>query len=122
MVDNIIPVTDVLQRLWIGTCTVYEYQEVVDPDTFQTTMGLVPVVEDEPCRLSYSTQKPTELESGIAGLEQQIKLFLSPAIQVSPGSVLEVTQHNRTNRYRRSAEPAVYTNHQEITLEMEKDV
>lgn len=120
--ENIIPVNDILSKLWCGNCTIYEYQEIVDPDTFQTTMELVAVVENEPCRLSHSTQKVTNLDGSVAEISQVIKLFISPSITISAGSVIEVTQHNRTNRYRRSSEPSVYTNHQEVTLELEKDV
>ena len=115
-----------LSLLWIGKCTIYEYQNITDPDTYQTTQQLVPVITDEPCRLSQSTIARTSDElvnvsGGIPNVEQIITLFIRPDLTIKDGSVIEVTQHGVTNRYKGSSIPAVYTNHQEITLELYKD-
>ena len=115
-----------LSLLWIGKCTIYEYQNIIDPDTYQTTQQLVPVITDEPCRLSQSTLARTSDElvnvsGGIPNVEQIITLFIRPDLTIKDGSVIEVTQHCVTNRYKGSSIPAVYTNHQEITLELYKD-
>lgn len=118
-------VTNPLAALWIGRCSIYEYQDVTDPDTFQTTQELVAVVADEPCRLSqnYVSHTPTDLVSGgsVPSLEQIIVLFIRPDLEIKPGSVIEVTQRGRTNKYHRSSEPAIYSNHQEIVLELYED-
>lgn len=121
-VVNPIPKTDALALLWIGKATIYEYQEVTDPDTFQTTTKPVAVYTDEPCRISYSTEQVTNINTGIAEVVQRTKLFISPEIEIKTGSLIEVTQHGRTNTYKRTSEPAVYTNHQEITISLDKDV
>ena len=115
-----------LSLLWIGKCTIYEYQNIIDPDTYQTTQQLVPVITDEPCRLSQSTIARTSDElvnvsGGVPNVEQIITLFIRPDLTIKDGSVIEVTQHHVTNRYKGSSIPAVYTNHQEITLELYKD-
>lgn len=115
-----------LSLLWIGKCTIYEYQNITDPDTYQTTQQLVPVITDEPCRLSQSTIARTSdgfvnVSGGIPNVEQIITLFIRPDLTIKDGSVIEVTQHGVTNRYKGSSIPAVYTNHQEITLELYKD-
>lgn len=115
-----------LSLLWIGKCTIYEYQNIIDPDTYQTTQQLVPVITDEPCRLSQSTIARTydelvNVSGGIPNVEQIITLFIRPDLTIKDGSVIEVTQHGVTNRYKGSSIPAVYTNHQEITLELYKD-
>lgn len=115
-----------LSLLWIGKCTIYEYQNITDPDTYQTTQQLVPVITDEPCRLSQSTISRTfdglvNVSGGIPNVEQIITLFIRPNLTIKDGSVIEVTQHGVTNRYKGSSIPAVYTNHQEITLELYKD-
>lgn len=119
---NPIPKTSALSTLWIGTATIYEYQEVTDPITHQTTTKPVAVYTDEPCRLSYSTEQVTDLTNGIAEVVQRTKLFVSPEIEIKTGSLIEVTQHGRTNTFKRSSEPAVYTNHQEILVSLDKDV
>lgn len=120
--NNPIPVTDILKTLWIGSCTVYEWKNVVDPETFQTTQKLEPIFENQPCRLSFSTEYASTLnQANLSVVQQKPKLFIAPDLEIKPGCVIEITQHGRTNKYKRSGEPAVYTNHQEIQLELDKD-
>lgn len=107
-----------LATLWIGKCTVYEYQTITDPITFQSTQKEVAVLVDEPCRLSYNREHATNISSGAAVVSQSITLFIRPDLDIKVGSVIEITQHNRTTKYKGSGKPAIYTNHQEITLEL----
>ena len=116
-------VTNPLSVLWIGKCTIYEYQEVTNPDNWQTTHELVEVVTDEPCRLSqnYVSHTPDDLvvnRGGVPSIEQLIVLFIRPDLDIKAGSVIEVTQRGRTARYQRSSEPSIYTNHQEVVLDL----
>lgn len=110
-----------LSSLWIGRCTIYEYQNVTHPNTYQTTQIQVPVLTDEPCRLSYNHEQSTNIQSGAAVVSQSITLFIRPDLIIPPGSVIEITQHNRTEKYKRSGKPAVYTSHQEIVLQLYED-
>ena len=110
-----------LRKLWIGLCTIYEYQDSIDPETFQTTQTLVPVLENEPCRLSYNFEHATNIRSGAAVVSQSITLFIRPDLVINPGSVIEITQHGKTERFKGSGKPATYTNHQEIILELYED-
>ena len=107
-----------LARLWTGRCTIYEYQNVTDPYTFQTTLKEVAVLEDEPCRLSYNREHATNIANGAAVVSQSITLFIRPDLVINPGSVIEITQHGVTEKYKGSGQPAVYCNHQEIVLEL----
>lgn len=120
--ENPIPKTNVLQMLWIGTCTVLEYLPITDPITHQTTHRLTAVAEDEPCRISFSTLSVSDVQDNVAKPVQTTKLFIRPDLEIKAGSVLEITQHGVKNRYRRSSEPAVYTNHQEVLLELYEDI
>lgn len=110
-----------LAKLWIGRCTIYEYQDIVDETTYQTTQSLVPVLVDEPCRLSYNREQATNIQSGAAVVSQSITLFIRPDLVIKPGSVIEITQHGVTEKYKGSGQPAVYCNHQEIILELYED-
>ena len=110
-----------LSTLWIGKCTIYQFESVTDPETFQTTQKEVPVVVDEPCRVSYNREQATDIRSGAAVTSQSVTLFLRPDLVVNPGSVIEVTQHGRTVKYKGSSTTALYTNHQEIILELYED-
>lgn len=109
-----------LERLYTGICTIKEFQSVKDPTTHITSKKEVPVIVDQPCKLSYEKQTAAANTSAPAIIAQSIKLFLSPEIIVNPGSKIIVSQNGKTAEYSRSGEPAVYTNHQEITLELFK--
>ena len=107
--------------LWIGKCTIYEYQPVIDPTTYQTKHELVAVIIDEPCRLSYHKEQATNITNGAAVISQSITLFIRPDLNVKEGSVIDITQHGVTTRYKGSGKPSIYTNHQEIILELYED-
>lgn len=110
-----------LERLWIGKATIYEYQTVTDPLTFQSTQKEVAVLVDEPCRLSYNHEQATNIQSGAAVVSQSITLFIRPDLVIKAGSVIEITQHGVTTKYKGSGKPAIYSNHQQIVLELYED-
>ena len=114
-------VNNPLSLLWTGRCTLYEYQDVTDLDTFQTIQKEVAVLEDEPCRLSYNHEQATDIRSGAAVVSQSITLFIRRDLEIKPGSVIEITQNGVTEKYKGSGQPAVYSNHQEIVLQIYKD-
>jgi hypothetical protein len=114
-------VTKPLSLLWKGRATIWEYENVTDPDTHQTTQEQVIVVEDEPCRISFSSEATTNPTTGVAEMTQFIVLFIRPDLTIDAGSVIEVTQNGRTTKYKRSGKSAVYTNHQEIKLTLYED-
>lgn len=117
-----IGVVNPLAILWKGKCTIYEFVDTTDPDTHQTIQTLNAVLTDEPCRLSFSQvmsqSTTTQIVQGAAEQVQIIKLFLRPDITINAGSVIEVTQNGVTTKYKRSNVPAIYTQHQEVTLEL----
>lgn len=117
MVNNPNP----LATLWKGKCTIYEYLPTTDPETYQTTTKLVPVLENEPCRLSYNHEQATDIRSGAAIVSQSITLFIRKDLEIKPGSVLEITQNDVTEKYKGSGQPAVYSRHQEIVLHLYED-
>jgi hypothetical protein len=114
-------VSNPLSVLWTGRCTIYEYQTVTDPDTFQSVQKEVVVLEDEPCRLSYNHEQATNIQSGAAVVSQSITLFIRPDLVIKPGSVISITQNGVTEKYKGSGQPAVYSNHQEIVLQIYED-
>ena len=110
-----------LAMLWIGKCTIYEFVDTVNPTTFQTTQEEVAVIVDEPCRLSYNHEQSTNIANGAAVVSQSITLFIRPDLKINPGSVIEITQNGVTERFKRSGKPAVYSNHQQIILQLYED-
>jgi hypothetical protein len=107
-----------IESLYAGKCTVYEYRSVTDPVTKITENREVSVLTDCPCRLSYKTVTGTSTDDGAATVAQTVKLFIAPEITIKPGSKITVIQNGVTTDYQSSGRPAVYTNHQEIILEL----
>ena len=89
------------EETYDGTCTVTEFQPIKDPRTKITSEKEVVVLEDEPCRLSYSNVSAVDQTETAAKTAQVTKLFLSPDTQI---------------KYECSGVPAVYPTHQEIVL------
>jgi hypothetical protein len=119
---NVIPKNDILKQLWIGTCTIYEHQPVKDPITHQTVSKLVTVLENEPCRVSYSYNSTTSSDTGVATVGQITTLFIRPDVDIKSGSTIEVTQHGKVSKFNKAGKPSVYTNHQEIVISLDEDV
>ena len=108
-----------LERLWKDRCTVYHRIKVKDPDTKLTDFEEKPLLQDQPCKLSFETLTSTNGDE-VATAQQVVKLFLSPDVKVPAGCKIIVTRPNdveRTFTYSRSGEPGVFSNHQEIMLE-----
>lgn len=108
----------VLESLYNGTCKITEYQKVKLPNK-STGFKEVVVLEDIPCRLSFNTVTNTnQTEVGASAVIQSTKVFIAPEIKVKPGSKLTITQNDVTTEYKSSGQPAIYTTHQEIELEL----
>lgn len=119
-------VNNPLSALWVGRATIYEYRDTTDPETYQTTQGLEVVAENEPCRISYgqgaySRAGTTDIADGVPYVTQTITLFIRPDLEIKEGSVIEVTQHGRTTKYKRASKPALHSRHQEVLVEVYED-
>lgn len=112
---------EVIESTYDGICNIYEKRPYKDPATKVTSQKMVKVVEDQLCRLSFSSISATDDTETVSAFRQVIKLFLAPEIVVQPGSKIEVTQAGRTEFYSGSGQPAVYDSHQEIVLELWKE-
>ena len=114
-------VNNPLELLWVGKATIFEYQNVTDPNTYQTNQKLVAIVVDEKCRLSHTRETTVAVDGGAPYVTQTIVLFIRPDLNIKEGSVIEITQNGVTNMYKRASKPAIYTNHQEVALELYED-
>jgi len=114
------PVRKAVESLYNGSCTVKVWESVKDPITKITTNKEVTRFENKAVRLSHEKQTSATNTVGPAVIAQTIKLFIAPELDIPPGSKIIVTQDGRTGEYSRSGNPAVYKNHQEITLELFK--
>lgn len=106
-----------IEKLYIDTCNVYEYQLATDQDTHISNMQEVLVHENVPCKISHKTI--TQTTDGVApSLNLVSKLIINPDIVIKPGSKIIVTRNGAETAYKNSGEPARYLNHQEIFLEL----
>lgn len=107
-----------IESLYVGVCTVVERRAVKDPITHVTTQKEVTVLTDQPCKLSFERTTSTNQTNTVGVVVQSTKLFIAPEIDIKPGSKIVVAQKGRTETYTRSGQPAFFSSHQEIQLEL----
>ena len=117
---DVVRVKSAIESMYGGKCTITEHQKI-KKENGSTGFQDVVVLEDEPCRLSFKTINNTnQTETAASAVVQITKVFLAPEIRVKPGSKLTITQNDVTTEYKSSGEPAFYSTHQEIVLELFK--
>jgi hypothetical protein len=109
-----------IESMYKGKCSISEYQSFKDPITKITSPQEVSVLTDQTCRLSFKTINSISNSDGAAIVTQSVTLFIAPEISIKPGSKITVTQNGITADYESSGKPAMYSNHQEIPLELFK--
>ena len=107
-----------LERMWRDRCTIIKRVKVTDPDTKLTDFSETPLLENQPCKLSFEKLTSTDGENTAAKF-QNVKLFLSPDVVIPAGCKIVVQRFNDVEReftFAHSGEAGVFTNHQEIYL------
>ncbi|SES68706.1 hypothetical protein [[Clostridium] polysaccharolyticum] len=108
-----------VESMYDCKCNVYEYGKHKNQNTRTTEMSEQCVLEEQPCRISFSSLKTVVQSESAANIGQCVKLFISPDITIKPGSKISVLdKKNRLTEYKSSGVPAVYNTHQEIMLEL----
>ena len=108
-----------IESTYSGVCTIIERRDVRDEKTKITRKNEeVPVVENQPCKLSFEKLNAVVQTDMVAKQTQGTKLFIAPEIKVKPGSKIVVEQNGVTTAYSASGVPAVYLSHAEIMLEL----
>ena len=95
---------DAIKSMWSGLCTVYKNEKS------KNKYGI-----------SFENVSQADQTELGANVSQVVTLFISPEVYIPPGSMIEVTQNNVTRTYKHSGISAIYTNHQEIILELEQE-
>lgn len=109
-----------LERLWKDRCSVVIRDEVTDPVTKLTGFVEIVKIQDQPCKLSFETLTSTNGD-GTAAVAQSVKVFFAPELDIPAGSKIIVTRPTgAVTEYAQSGQPGVFTNHQEIRLELFK--
>lgn len=115
-----------LPLLWKDRCTIRVNQAYTKPNG-ATGFGEVALCEDEPCKLSFfnnfKMNDSATVGFNAADVFQNIKLFIKPDYNIPEGSKVTVVTHQnrKTLHYKSSGSPSIFTNHQEIILEIDKE-
>ena len=117
--NQVVMVRKAIEKMYIGTCTITEHQKV-KKDNKSTGFQDVIVLENQPCKLSFSSITSTSQTETAAMVVQTAKVLIAPEIQIKPGSKLTITQNGVITEYKNSGEPALFDTHQEIILELFK--
>ncbi len=107
-----------IKRLWDGKCTVIIREPKTNEVNGRTEDEEKALYTDEPCRISFDTVDSAESSDGASRPVQSIKLFIDAKLDIPAGSKITVTRKGVTADYERSGKPAVYSCHQEISLEL----
>lgn len=105
-----------IESLYCGTMDVIERRGVKDENTKITAFEEVIIMENIPCRISFSGFPENEQSVGAAEKSQSIRLFCAPDIDIPEGSKIAISQHGVTQNYMRSGTAAVYKHHREYNL------
>ncbi|MDO4728439.1 MAG: hypothetical protein Q4B43_05470 [Bacteroidota bacterium] len=124
MVDDITDVLkearEAIQSMWTGRCRVIKFGKVKGKNNIVNPKEIV-VYDNVPCRLSHKNISQVQQEEPFATTSQVIKVFIAPDLDIPAGCKIEITQNGVTKTYENSGVSAVYTNHQEIILQIVKD-
>ena len=107
-----------IQSLWDGRATITVREGVLDERTGRTEPVERVTASELPCRVSFATVKSTEPDEEAARVAQTVTLYIDPSVVIPEGSKITVTQNHVTTDYERSGKAAVYTDHQEVPLEL----
>lgn len=110
-----------LERFYTDTCSIYEYQKAKDPKTKITESKLVKVFENIPCRISFKNVATAQQTDSSATISQITTLFISPEIVIKENSKIDIIRNDRVLEYKNSGTPAIYSTHQEISLNLYKE-
>ena len=120
MVDELKQAREAIQSMWAGICNIFGFKN--SKNKYGTVVSEVKeLYKNIPCRLSFKNISQTEQTESMSKTSQVVKLFIAPEVYVPPGSIFEVTQNGVTRKYKHSGISAVYTNHQEIILDVEQE-
>ena len=109
----------IIESRYEDTCTIIELQNIYNSDSKKTLPTEITVYEDKPCQLSFKTVTDNE-ETSVGGAQkiQIVELFISPDLEIKPGSKIIVKHKGRETAYKNSGEPSIYNTQQTIILEL----
>lgn len=109
-----------IERLYEDRATISRHMEYEDPNTKETKQGLVPVYENQPCRISQRALAANAQTETVNPIAYETKLFIAPELEIKQGDVVEVTRGGVTRKYT-AGEPFLYPTHQEVSIQRDDE-
>lgn len=104
-----------IERTYVDRATISRYVEV-DKQNGSKGLELLSVYTDKPCRISQKSLGANGQSEAQNDIAYEIKLFISPDIEIKQGDEIEVTRQG-TKRGYTAGEPFTYPTHQEVSLQ-----
>ena len=108
-----------IEFMYIDRCSVISYENYEDINGI-TRYGEILKYENLPCHLTYSNISQANSNGKYTITSQVVKLYLSPDVEIKPGSIIEILGNNKHLKYKCSGKPILTLSHQEIILEIEE--
>ena len=115
-----------LPKLWKDKATIKVKEKYTKTNGATGTLDSV-LCTNEPCKLSFfnnfKMNDSTKANLVSAAVFQNIKLFIKPDLDIPEGSKVTVTTHKngKVLHYKSSGATSMFTDHQEIILEVDKE-
>ncbi len=106
-----------IESLYKDKCSIVEYRSYKKSNK-STGQREYTVLQNQPCKLSFSNIKSNAETASAEMVTQVVKLFIAPEIVIKPGSKIVVEHQGRTTEYKNSGQPGVYPSHQDVVLEL----
>lgn len=106
-----------IESLYDSTCNIKAYGKYKDPITKETKVGLNPVAKysNQPCKISKKSLSKNNKKEVNNIIAYELKLFISPEVDVKQGDVIEVNRLGSIEVYK-AGEGFPYSSHKEIIL------
>ncbi len=75
-------------------------------------------LKERPCKLTYRNITSSQESSTTNNITQEILLFISPELEIRPGSKIEIEHQGKKELYKNTGKPQIFVTHQEISLEI----
>lgn len=108
----------IIESQYDATCDIIEYKPFEDGEFANKREETI--FNNKPCRLSFEDIYSNSESDTQSFVNQKVKLFISPDIEIPSGCRIDITRLGKTKSYKSSGEPAIYISHQEIILELFK--
>jgi len=106
-----------IEKIYVDLATISRYVET-ETAAGETKLSVdpVPIYTDQPCRISQKSLGVNNQAEAQNEIKYEIKLFISPELNIKQGDIIIVTRGAVTRSYA-SGEPFLYPTHQELSLQ-----